>query len=117
VLNGGLFRARRTEAELRAQSAAQAVLDLQNRVARDVRVAWLAAETAFQRLALTEQVLEQARLAEDFAQRRYDLGLSSIIELSQAQLNLTSAQIDGTTAKYDYQAQRSALQFAIGALR
>jgi outer membrane protein len=117
ILNGGLFRARRTEAELRAQSASQALLDLQNRVTRDVRVAWLAARTAFDRLNLTAQVLDQARLALDLSQQRYNLGLGSIIELTQAQLNVTTAEIDSTAAKYDYQAQRSVLAFTIGALR
>jgi phage gp37-like protein len=117
VLNGGLFRARRTEAELRAQSASQSIRDLENRVVRDVRVAWLGAQTAFERMSLTAQVLDQARLAVDLAQRRYDLGISSIIELTQAQLNLTSAEIDSATAKYDYQSQRSTLAFATGALR
>lgn len=117
ILNGGLFRARRSEAELRAQSAAQGVLDLQNRVTRDVRVAWLASQTAFDRLNLTQQVLEQSRLALDLAQQRYNLGLGSIVELSQAQLNVTSAQIDSAAAKYDYESQRSTLAFTIGALR
>jgi outer membrane protein len=117
ILNGGLFRARRTEAALRAQSAEQALLDLQNRVTRDVRVAWLGAETAFERLNLTAQVLDQARLALDLSQQRYNLGLGSIVELTQAQLSVTSAQIDSSAAKYDYQAQRSTLAFTIGALR
>src|SRR5262249_5863363 len=40
VFNGGLFRARRTEAELRTRAANQNVKDLENRVIRDVRVAY-----------------------------------------------------------------------------
>ena len=39
------------------------------------------------------------------------------VELSQAQLNLTSAQIANTTARYDYQTQRVVLDYQIGALR
>jgi outer membrane protein len=117
IFNGGLFKARQTEAELRAQAAAQNVNDLINRVTRDVRVAYLAAQTAYERLALTDQLLKQAQLALDLAQSRYDLGLSSIIELSQAQLNLTSAQIAVASAKYDYQTQWGMLQFQSGALR
>lgn len=117
VFNGGLFKARQTEAELHAQAAAQNINDLANRITRDVRVAYFAAETAYQRLGLTDQLLKQAQLALDLAQSRYDLGLSSIIELSQAQLNLTSAQIAVASAKYDYQTQWSLLQFQIGALR
>jgi outer membrane protein len=53
----------------------------------------------------------------DLARGRYDLGLSSIVELSQAQLNLTSAQIANTTAQYDYQTERAILDYQVGALR
>jgi outer membrane protein len=117
VFNGGLFKARRTEAELRAKAAAENVSDAANRIARDVRVAWLDASTAFERVGLTAQLLEQARLALDLAQRRYDLGLSSIVELSQAQLNFTSAQIANASARFEYQTQRSVLEYQTGVLR
>jgi outer membrane protein len=117
IFNGGLFRARQTEAELKAKAAAQNVSDLENRVLRDVRVAWLNATTAYDRMAVTQQLLQQAQLARDLAQSRYELGLGSIVELSQAELNLTSAQIANTTAKYDYQAQRVNLDYQTGVLR
>ena len=117
ILNGGLFKARQSEAELRAQAAAQNVNDLANRITRDVRVAFLAAQTGFQRLALTDQLLKQAQLALDLAQGRYDLGLSSIVELSQAQLNLTSAQIAVASARYEFQTEWALVQFQTGALR
>ena len=68
IFNGGLFKARQTEAELKARAAGQNVNDLQNRVARDVRVAWLNATTANDRMALTQQLLQQAQLAVDLAQ-------------------------------------------------
>jgi outer membrane protein len=117
VFNGGLFRAREKEAELRAKAATERVNDLAIRVTRDVRIAYLAALTAFDRLGLTNQLLNQAQLAMDLARGRYDLGLSSIVELSQAQLNLTSAQIATATARYDFQAQRAVLEYQVGALR
>jgi outer membrane protein len=114
LFNGGLFKARRNEADLRTRAAEQRVNDLRNQVVRDVRVAYLNAETAFDRVGLTAQVLQQAQLALELAQRRYDLGLSSIVELSQAQLNLTSAQIANVGAKYEYQGQRAVLQYQVG---
>jgi outer membrane protein len=117
IFNGGLFKARQTEAELRAQAATQNVNDLANRVVRDLRVAYLAALTAHDRIDLTDELLKQAQLALDLAQGRYDIGLSSIVELSQAQLNLTSAQIGAASARYDYQAQWIAVQYQTGALR
>ena len=53
----------------------------------------------------------------DLARGRYDLGLSSIVELTQSQLNLTEAEIESLNAKYDYQTQYSVLQYTIGLLR
>jgi outer membrane protein len=117
IFNGHLFGARRSEAELRAQAAQKTVTDLENRVARDVQMAWLNANTAHERLGLTAELLNQATQAQDLAQTRYDLGLSSIVELSQAQLNKTSAEIAGATARYDYQLQRAVLAFQVGELK
>jgi outer membrane protein len=117
IFNGGLYKARQTEAELRARAAGQNITAEENRVARDVRVAYLNALTANDRLSLTQQLLDQAKLALDLSQKRYELGLSSIVELSQAQLNLTSAQIEAARAKYDYQSLRAMLQYQTGDLR
>ena len=116
IFNGFLFSARHQEANLRAQAADQAMRDLADRISRDVRTAWLDAGTAYQRLAVTAQLLKQATLALDLAQGRYKLGLSSIVELSQAQLNLTQAQIADTSAKYDFQIQSAVLSYQIGQL-
>jgi outer membrane protein len=117
ILNGGLFRARQTQAEMKAKAAAENVNDLANRVTRDVRVAYLNATTAYDRMALTQQLLDQAKLAVELSQTRYDLGLGSIVELSTAQLNLTSAQIADASAKYEYQAQRILVDYQVGALK
>jgi outer membrane protein len=117
ILNGGLFKARRMEAEFRLQAANKRIDDLKNRVVRDVRTAWLDASTAYEQVGLTAQLLDQAQLALDLAQGRYDLGLSSIVELSQAQLNLTAAQIANAGAKYDFLAQKSFLSYQAGTLR
>ena len=84
---------------------------------RDVRVAYLNATTAYDRMGLTKQLLDQAQLALDLAQTRYDLGLGSIVELSQAQLALTSAQIANSSARYEYQSQRVMVDYATGVLR
>jgi outer membrane protein len=116
ILNGGLFRARQSEADLKVQAADARVKDFTLRVTRDVNVAYLNAKNAFERLNLTEQLLNQAQLSLDLAQGRYDLGLSSIVELSQSQLNLTSAQIANTTARYEYQDLRVQLDYQAGSL-
>jgi outer membrane protein len=116
VFNGHLFSARREAAHQRAMESDQRLRDQQERIARDVRVAWSGEVTAFQRIDVTAQFLRQAALALDLAQGRYNLGLSSIVELTQAQLNLTQAEIENLSAKYDYQNQYSVVQYTVGAL-
>jgi outer membrane protein len=117
VLNGGLFKARREEAESRAAAAAKDVEDLSLQIARDVQVAWLNANDTFRRLDVTARMVAQANEALRLAQARYDNSLGSIVELNQAQLNQTAAQIAAASAKYDYLSARSALDYAMGLLR
>jgi outer membrane protein len=80
-------------------------------VARDVRIAWYNTNTAYERVGLSAQLLSRANEALDLAQERYRLRLSSIVELSQAQLNVTIAEIESTNAKYDYLLQRAVLSY------
>jgi outer membrane protein len=90
--------------------------DLQDTVARDVRNSWLTATTAYQRVDVSRQLLQQANLSLDLAQTRYKLGLGSIVELSQAQLQQTQAQIGSAQATYEYRLSLRALQFQVGTL-
>jgi outer membrane protein len=117
IFNGHLFGALRTEAKSRAQADDEYLRDMQNKIVRDVRTAWLNANSAFQRIALTDQLLKNANQALDLAQQRYKLGLSSIIELSQAQLNETRAELQSADAKFDYEERISALKYQTGQLR
>lgn len=117
VLNGGLFKARRGEAEARAAAAAKDVQTLSLQIARDVQVAWLDANDAFRRLDVTARMVNEASEAVRLAQARYDNSLGSIVELTQAQFNQTSAELAAATAKYEYLNRRAALDFAMGALR
>ncbi|MGC9225134.1 MAG: TolC family protein [Terracidiphilus sp.] len=114
VFNGFLFNAETKEAKLRAQAAQEDVRNLRDIIARDVRMAVLNAQTAFQRIAVTQQLLYQANFAFDLASARYKIGLSSIVALSQAQLQQTQAQIDYATARYEYEIAMAEVRFQIG---
>jgi outer membrane protein len=117
IFNGHLFTARHEAALDRAMEADQKLRDVQLRLSRDVRLAWANTSTAYQRIDVTAQLVQQANLAVNLAQGRYNLGLASIVELSTAQLNQTAAEIENLSAKYDYQSQYQALQYTIGQLR
>ncbi len=116
ILNGGLFGARRAEAQLRASAAGKEVEDATRQIARDVRVAWLEASDALRRLDVVARLVEQANDALRLAQARYDAGLGSIVELNQAQVNQTAAQMDAASAQYDYLITLATLNYATGAL-
>jgi len=116
VFNGFLYSAKSREADLRAQATRQRLIDLRNRISRDVRTSWLSATTAFDRVSVSEQLLTQANQALDLAQTRYKLGLSSIVELSQAQLQQTQAEIGNAQAGYEYRLSLSVLRYQTSGL-
>jgi outer membrane protein len=114
LFNGFLYSAEASEAKYRAQAAAESTRDLRDRVVRDVRTAWLAANTAFQRVGVAQELAKQADLSLTLAQQRYQLGLGSIVELSQAQLQQADAAISYVNAQYQYRLALSTLNFEIG---
>jgi outer membrane protein len=117
IFNGKLYTARHSEAELRAQAADKDVEDLKIRIARDVRIAWFEANNAFRRLDVTARLVAQANEALRLAQARYNNGLGSIVELNEAQLSQTSAEIAAASAKYEYLGRRATLDYTIGSIR
>ena len=117
VFTGGLLSAREREAVLRAQAAQKVVEDQETDAARDVYSAWVEARTAYQGIAVTEQLLNSAQQAFQLAQGRYNVGTSSIVELSQAELQQIQAQITDATSRFDYQVRRRALDFQLGSLK
>jgi len=116
VFAGGLYTARQREAELQARAAEESLRSLENDVIRDVRVAWLNAQNAYDRHVITGRLLDNARQSYDLALARYKIGLSSIVEFNQAELNLISAQIAYANTQYEYLVRRSALSYQTGTL-
>ncbi len=116
IFNGFLFNARTREAELRSQAAKQQILDLRNRISRDVRTSWLNAKTSYERVGVSRQLLNEANRALDLAQTRYNLGLGSVVELSQGQLQQTQAEIGSAQADYEYRLALSVLRYQTSGL-
>ena len=114
IFNGFLYTAQAKEASLRAQAASEQTRDLRDRILRDVRTAWLAASTSYQRVSVTVELLQQANLGLKLAQTRYQMGLSSIVELSQAEYQQTDAAIGNANALYQYRMALATLNYQIG---
>jgi outer membrane protein len=114
IFNGFLYSAQAKEAAIRAQADSEQARDLRDQIVRDIRTSWLAANTAFQRVSVTEELLKQSNLALRLAQTRYQMGLSSIVELSQAQYQQTDAAIGNTNSQYQYRLALATLNYQIG---
>jgi outer membrane protein len=114
VFNGFLFNARAQEAKLRANAAGEQVRNLRDVIARDLRTAVLNAQNAFQRIGVTQEMLNESNMALDLSQARYKIGLSGIVELTQAQLAQTQAQIAYTNGRYSYQTTLVVVRFQTG---
>jgi outer membrane protein len=113
LFTGFMFDARAKAADLQTEANRQRLSDLRNNIARDVRNAWHDTNRAYERLSVTQQLREQANLTFDLAQSRYNLGLSSIVEFSQAALQKTEADIEGTDAQYQYRLTQIVLAFTM----
>ena len=113
IFNGLLFNARAKAADLQTDVNRQKLADLRNNVARDVRTSWQDTARDYERLSVTQQLREQASLALELAQSRYNLGLGSIVEFSQAELQKTEADIADTDAKYQYRLTQIVLAYTI----
>lgn len=116
VFNGGLFAARRARAEFQASASAQDAQELSLEVSEQVRDSWYRANEAFLSLDVSKQLVAQTREALRLAQDRYNAGLGSIVELNEAQLNETSAEINAASAVDTYLTRRAELDFATGLL-
>jgi outer membrane protein len=116
LFTGFRIDAQAQEARLRQKAAEKQAQELSDTIARDVRVALLNAQTAFRRIAVADQFRRQTAQALALAQTRYKLGLSSIVELSQAQLQSTQAAVAAVNARYDYLLSLRSLDYARGQL-
>ena len=114
LANGGNLDAKTQEARLLKLAADKDVIDAQNTISRDIRVAWLNLKTDKERIGVTAELIKNAAEAQRLADARYRLGSSSIVEFNEAELNYTEAELEDTTAKYDFQSARALLNFTIG---
>ena len=114
VFNGFEYTARAKEADLRASAAQEQVRNQRDKVARDVRTAVLSTQNAFDRIGVTQELLNQADTALELAQARYKVGLSGIVDLTQAQLAQTEAEIGVANARYAYQTALSVVRYQTG---
>ncbi|HSZ78911.1 MAG TPA: TolC family protein [Chthoniobacterales bacterium] len=116
LFTGGLFSARQREATLRASAQQKSLEQEEIQVVQEVNTSWFDAFTALKNIGVAEQLAGSAQQALELAGAEYRAGQTSIIELSQAQLNALQAEIAAASAKYNYQIDRVQLDYQSGNL-
>jgi outer membrane protein len=114
LYSGNLIATRQHEAELRMQLAKATLRIAENDLSRDVRVAIANVTYTYARLDMAGKLLVQAGLSYDLAKSRFDLGLTSIVDLEQADLSRTSASMTESAVKQDYLIQLAVLDNRLG---
>lgn len=105
-------RVQETQALVEAARANYDTLDLQVRL--DVEQAYIAVVEAAERIGATGVAVESARENLRLAQGRYDAGVGTILDLTDAQLALTNAEADQVRALTDHRLGLAALDRAVG---
>ena len=114
LFDGGKISALQQQAQFRSLALSENVAEAQNNILRAVRIAWLNARSGFDNIAITESLRDAASQALILADARYKLGITSIVELNQAQLSAIDAEIGYSRAKYQYLTARAALDYQVG---
>ena len=114
IFTGGSIAAQKRQASDEAAAADEAAIGARNRLLRDVRIAFEDVKTARGNVDVSDRILQTASLALRDTDVRYKIGLSSIADVSEAELQRTQAAIAKTNATYDYIVEEANLEFAAG---
>ena len=112
---GGIGRATE-QAELAEQNARLALDDLRQAVAIEVRRAVLDYNAAGERLAAAQARVVAASRALTATQQRYDAGVATLLEVTQARAEMTAATSALVNARYTLLFQEEALDYYAGEL-
>ncbi len=114
IFNGGLTTAQIGEAKATLMVLEFNEKSLRQSIALQVRQSALDLQRAGESIRVAAKGEQQARESLELAEGRYNTGVGNIIELTDAQASLTSAQADYVRALYGYQISLAALDRAVG---
>ena len=112
IFNGGLTTAQVGEAKANLSNLKFNEDVLRQNIALEVRQAVLNVQQAAESIRVAEKGLQQARENMDLADGRYKTGVGNIIELTDAQTSLTTAEASHVQALYSYQTAVAAVEKA-----
>jgi outer membrane protein len=114
LFNGFRTEQQVAEAKEHERAAEYAIADLRQRVIEEVHTTFLNWQASIAVIKKAEQTLNASREELHLADERYKQGLSSVVELDDAQRRFTEDSAAYVTALYDYSAARAAVERATG---
>jgi outer membrane protein len=114
IWDGGVTKAKVQQAHAELQSSRDGLGKLKLNVGSEVDAAALNLNEATQRVATTAQGVDLAKESLRLAQVRYDAGIATLVEVTDAQSALTLANFNYVQAEYDYVLAVAELQRATG---
>jgi outer membrane protein TolC len=114
LFDAGLIRSRVRQAEASRDTAAGALEQARQLVSNDVRRALAVLRQAQVNRQTTAANVEQAQEALRIAQVRYRAGVSTNVEVTDAQVALTQAQTNQVNSEYDFLDAQAGLAGALG---
>ncbi|MBP1779132.1 MAG: putative Outer rane efflux protein precursor, partial [candidate division NC10 bacterium] len=116
LFNGGGDRARIVEAQANHQRAVAQRERVANAIGLEVHDAFLAYQTARERVGVAREAVTQAEESLRIVQDRYDAGLTTIVELLDSETALTAVRTNLTRALYDATVSQARLDLSLGRL-
>lgn len=114
-----LFNGFQRETQVYRARAQQDIAVEQERAARlnlnsELDAAYSSAQAALAGIDLAEQNVDLSEESLRVVQERYRLGLATILELQDAQITLTQAEVDLVSRRFDYQLALAAIEALLG---
>ena len=116
IFNRRFTRTQTQRARVTYDNARLDLENLQQNIGVQVRQAYLDYLTDEKRLDVTEKQLRSAEQAMQAEQERYNVGASTLVELTQARANFVQASSDRAEAKYSFLFRKRLIEYHIGVL-
>lgn len=114
LFTGGLIENQVKEASAQQAAAMAQSTNIEQALTQQVTNAYLDTVTFTQQIKLAEELVKTAQEALGLAKERYKLGLGTIVEVTQSEVGLTTAQTKLAEALYDYKIAEVTLAYATG---
>ena len=116
LFDGGLRRSNIAESKLNLAIEEDEYRDMARAVSLDIRTQWLRGRDAVEAIEATSENIALATRALEIARARFDEGISTNLEVTQSNLELSNARLARSQALYEYVAAITQLKHAAGML-